>query len=401
MQPVEIKSGIYWVGIVDWNLRDFHGYAQTQHGTTYNAYLVIDDKVTLFDTVEQKYREDFLCQISQIIDPEKIDYIVVNHTEPDHGSSLPFVVDRTNPEKILTSKMGKEFMLGRYHPENWPIETVENGQSISLGNHTVTFMETRMLHWPDSMVSYIPEEKLLISQDAFGQNIASSERFDDRISWEELKQEMANYFANIILPYSPKVKKTLDQIQNAGLEIDTIAPDHGLILRRNIQNAVGAYYEFAEQKPSEKAVIFYDTMWETTRKMAEAIGSGLSREGISVKIYSLKKWHHSDVMSQIWDAGAIIAGSPTHNNGIMPLVADMLVYMKGLRPKNKLGFSFGSYGWSGEAHKHISNWLQDMGIELVDDPYGVKHVPTHEQYQELAQKGTKIALAIKQKVKDS
>jgi len=399
MNPCEIKPGVYWVGVVDWNLRDFHGYSQTQRGTTYNAYLVMDDHITLFDTVSAKYKDQFLCQISQVVDLDRIDYIVVNHVEKDHSGSLPALVEAIGPKKIFASKTGEQFIHSIFHPENWPIEAVDNEQTISLGRRSVQFLETRMLHWPDSMVSYIPEDKLLISQDAFGQNIASSERFDDWIAWDDLKSEMAHYYANIILPYSALVPKAIQKIQELGWDIDTIAPDHGLILQSHVSDAIGAYLEFAEQKPKSKAVVFYDTMWGSTELMAEALASGLDQAGISVRVFHLKKWHHSDVMEQVWDAAAVLAGSPTHNNNFMPLVADMLTYMKGLRPKNKLGFAFGSYGWSGESPRLIQEWLSGMNMETPEEPAALRHVPGHEDLQALAGTSRRLAEAIREKVR--
>ena len=401
MGPQEIKPGIYWVGVVDWNLRNFHGYSQTYQGTTYNAYLVLDEKITLFDTVAWKYREEFMCQIAQVVEPEKIDQIVVHHVEPDHAGSLPYVVERTRPQAIYASRMGDKFIRGRFASQDWPLEVVENGQQISLGKRSAQFAETRMLHWPDSMVSFIPEEKLLISQDAFGQNIASSERFDDWISWPELKKEMAHYFANIILPYSARVPKALEAIQSLGWDIQMIAPDHGLILQSHVADAVAAYQEFAAQKPEKKAVVFYDTMWQSTEKIAEALASGLTAQGISVKLYHLKNWHHSDVMAQVWNAAAVVAGSPTHNNNVMPLVADMLTYMQGLRPKNKLGLAFGSYGWSGESPGIISRWLGQIGAEQPLDPFRVQHVPGHDTYSELVRTAEALARHIEDKVRQA
>ncbi len=401
MGPQEIKPGVYWVGVVDWNLRNFHGYSQTYRGTTYNAYLVVDDSITLFDTVDWKYREEFLCQIAQVVDPERIDTLVVNHTEPDHAGSLPYVVDRIRPKRIYISKTGEKFLRGRFSCQDWPLQPVENQQSISLGHRSVQFLETKMLHWPDSMVAYIPEDKLLISQDAFGQNIASSERLDDWISWPELKGEMAHYFANIILPYSARVPKAIQAIQSLGWEFDTIAPDHGLILQKHLSDALSAYLEFAAQKPRRKAVIFYDSMWRSTEKMAEALGSGLASRGISVNIFHLKSWHHSDVMSHVWNSALVAAGSPTHNNNIMPLVADMLTYMQGLRPQNKLGFAFGSYGWSGESPKILGRWLAGMEAEQPLDPLGVQHVPDHNAYEELASAGRTLAEHIEKRVEQA
>ncbi len=384
MRPQQIKPDIYSVGIIDWNLRDFHGYSQTKQGTSYNAYLILADKITLFDTVSENYKEEFLCNLAQIVDPEKIDYLVVNHVEPDHAGSLPYIVQHARPEKIFCSQMGYKFIQGRFQAADWPLEKVKSEQQLSLGNKTVQFLETKMLHWPDSMVSYIPEDKLLISQDAFGQNIASSQILDQHQEWPALKKEMANYFANIILPYSSNVLQTLGKIQDLGWSIDMIAPDHGLILEKHLPQAVAAYQEFARQKPRAKAVIFYDTMWQSTQKMARVLASSLAEQGIEVKVFHLKRWHHSDVMNEVWDAAAVLAGSPTHNNGIMPQVADMLTYMQGLRPQNKLGAAFGSYGWSGEAPQGIQHWLQQMAMQTPLEPMRVQHVPGHEDYRQLS-----------------
>jgi len=397
MKPTEIKKGIYWVGVVDWNLRDFHGYSRA-NGTTYNSYLVVDDKITLFDTVSAGYEKEFMCRVSQVVDPEKIDYIVVNHVEPDHSGALPYVVEKTNPERILCSKMGEKFIHGHFHPENWPIEPVADEQVISLGKRTVQFLETKMLHWPDSMVSYIPEEKLLISQDAFGQNIASSERFDDNIEWSDLKRFMAHYYANIILPFSAKVKPAVQKIQDLGWEIDMIAPDHGLILRKHVGHTINAYLEFAEQKPLEKAVIAYDTMWKSTETMAKVLADRLAAEGLEVHLFHMKKSHHSDVMGELWNAGAFVVGSPTHNNGVMPVIADLLTYVKGLKPLNKVGAAFGSFGWSGESPKLIAQALADMGMETAADPVRVKQVPTHDDYKTLHDLAKNIADKVKDKV---
>ena len=231
MPVTEIKKDIYWVGVVDWNIHDFHGYSKSPQGTTYNAYLVVDDKITLFDSVPAKFQMDLYHQIRSIMPLEKIDYIVCNHIEPDHAGAMPFLMEKVQPEKVYCSKMGHRMLLDHFHQPDWPYHPVQTGDSISLGKRTVHFMETRMLHWPDSMFSYIPEEKLLISNDAFGQNIASSERFDDEIDLAMLMRESSHYYHNIVLPYSQRVTAVLDEVEKLGLEIDMIAPDHGIIWR--------------------------------------------------------------------------------------------------------------------------------------------------------------------------
>ncbi|MFP4316593.1 MAG: FprA family A-type flavoprotein [Desulfovibrionales bacterium] len=395
MPAEQIKKDIHWVGVVDWNLRNFHGYSVARRGTTYNAFLAMDEKVTLFDTVSKPYLDDFLHQIRKVIDPQKIDYLVVNHAEPDHSGSLQEIVDIIQPEKIFCSQMGMKSIPGYYRTEGWPLEPVKDGQTISIGKRSVTFLETRMLHWPDSMVSYLPEEKLLISSDAFGQNLASSKRFDDQVDHTILFNEAGHYFANIILPFSPLVIKVLDKIGEAGIEIDMIAPDHGMVWRSHAAEILSAYRTWAEQKPRDKAVVVYDTMWHSTEKMAKAITEGLVSQGIETRLMHLKACHHSDVMGELLDAGAVFVGSPTHNNSVLPLVADLLTYMKGLRPQNKIGAAFGSYGWSGESVKDITGYLEQMKMDVME---GVRfqYAPDHDHLA----KGVELGRTVGQKLKE-
>jgi flavorubredoxin len=398
MQAVEIKKDIFWVGSVDWNLRDFHGYSVARQGTTYNAYLVKDEKLTLFDLVPANHAEHLLECLQSVVDPEKIDYLVVNHVEPDHSGALPRLMDIIKPEKLFCSPMAKQALLNHYHREDWPYEVVSSGQTISLGQRTVHFLETRMLHWPDSMFSFIPEDKLLISNDAFGQNLASSERFDDEVDKSMLFQLAANYYANIILPFSPLVRKVLDKVGELGWDIDMIAPDHGLIWRSYLSDILAKYGEWSAQRPQRKAVLFYDTMWKSTERMARAIADGLLAEGVSVQILPMKSCHHSDVMPHVMDAQAIVAGSATHNNGMLPLMADMLTYLKGLKPQNKIGAAFGSFGWSGEAPKQVSEFLQSAKVEIVADPLRIKNVPTPEGLNQCMEFGRKIGQEVNQRL---
>lgn len=400
MRPVQIKEGIYWVGAVDWNNIDFHGYSLARYGTTYNAYLVIDEKITLFDTVKAEFRAQFLDCISQVVDPCDIDYIVANHLEPDHSGCLPDLIAACRPEKVFCSPMGQRAMDAHFDTTGWPVEPMKTGSTLSLGKRSVQFLETRMLHWPDSMLSYIPEEKLLIANDAFGQNIATSERYADEIDRGFLRRRMAEYYGNIVLPYSPVVEKTLATVTEMGLDIETIAPDHGLIFRGKdmVDFALSTYAEFAAQKPANRAVVVFDTMWHSTEKMALAIADGLMDEGVSVRIMDLKSFHHSEVMSEVFQAGAVCVGSPTHNNGILPLVADMLTYMKGLRPQNKVAAAFGSFGWSGECVKVITQWLEDMSFEIVDPAVKVKHVPDKAVLEQCIELGRAVGRALKAKL---
>ena len=395
MKATEIKPDIFWVGALDWNSRDFHGYL-IEKGTTYNAYLIRDEKTALFDTVRQGFKIDLLHHLHQLIDPEKIDYIVVNHVEMDHSGCLPEMIELIKPEKIFCSPMGHKALLEHFHRPDWPVEVVKTGDTISLGRRTVKFIETRMLHWPDSMFSYIPEEKLLISSDAFGQHWATSERFDDEVETSELMAHAAKYYANILLLFSPNVQKLLGEVEASGLEIDMIAPDHGLIWRRNPGAILEAYQRWSRQEPRDKALIIYDTMWHSTEKMANAVASGLMEEGInSVKLLHARRNHRSDIMTEVLDAKALILGSATLNNNIMPAMADVLTYMKGLRPKNKVGAAFGSYGWSGEAVKHLSESLDAMGIPLVAEGVRIKNVPAHETLKDCVELGRAVARAMR------
>lgn len=397
MPPVEILKDIYWVGAIDWNIRDFHGYS-VNRGTTYNAFLLIDDKITLFDTVKKGFKGDLLENIRKIIDPTKIDYVVVNHVEMDHSSLVPEIVELVQPEKIFCSEMGKKNLLAHFHTENWPYEVVKTGDSISLGKRTVQFIETRMLHWPDSMFSYVPGDRLLISSDAFGQHLATTERFDDEVDLSLLLGHAAKYYANIILPYSNLVQKLLAQVKEINLAVDMIAPDHGLIWRKNPGKILECYDEWSQQRSKLKALVIYDTMWHSTEMMAQAIMEGLVEEGVSARSFDLAVSHRSDIITEVLDAGALIIGSSTLNNGMLPHMADLLHYMRGLRPANKIGAAFGSYGWSGEAVKLINTIMEEMKFRVLDPGIRVQYVPTQDDLKKCVDLGRKVARTLKEQV---
>ncbi|WP_031481630.1 FprA family A-type flavoprotein [Maridesulfovibrio frigidus] len=398
MRPVEIKDGIHWVGAVDWNCRNFHGYALSSKGTTYNAFVIDDEKKVLIDTVPAAFESQFLCSVANVTELEKIDYIVVNHLEPDHSGCLARMVELCKPEKIFISPMGAKALKTFFDCEDWPIVVANSGDEISIGKNTLRFYETKMLHWPDNMFTFIPEAKMLVSSDAFGQNWATSERFVDEVSKEKVSDLMAQYYANIVNPYSAKVIKTLEFFGELNLDIDMLCPDHGLMFRgEDVGFALGKYADYAAQKTTNKAVIVYDTMWKSTEKMANAIASGIADEGVSVRMMNVKANHHSDIMSEVFDAGAVILGSPTHNNGILPGMADVLTYMKGLRPQNKIGACFGSFGWSGECVKILRGWLETMNMEIMDPNIKVKNRPNHKSFEECYELGREIAKAVKAK----
>ncbi|WP_320171520.1 FprA family A-type flavoprotein [Maridesulfovibrio sp.] len=399
MRPVKIKEGVHWLGVVDWNCRNFHGYARSAKGTTYNSFYIEDEKKVLVDTVYKGFDDQLLCALAHLTDPSEVDYIVVNHLEPDHAGSLDRMVEICKPEKIFVSPMGGKALNTFFDCSDWPIHVIKSGEEVSIGKRTLRFYETRMLHWPDNMFTYVPEEKMLFTSDAFGQNIASSERFVDELSKEYVADYMQQYYANIITPYSPKVLKTLETFGALNLDVDTICPDHGLIFRGDdCAFAFEKYAEYAKQTPKKKAVLFYDTMWHSTEKMIGAVASGLVSEGVSVKVMSVKTNHHSDIMSEVFDAAAVVIGSPTHNNGILPGMADALTYIKGLRPQGKIGAAVGSFGWSGECVNILKEWLENMSMDIIEPNIKAKNRPDHDVLKECFDLGVRIAAAIKEKV---
>lgn len=393
MQPIELSKGVYWVGAIDWLTRDFHGYS-TNRGTTYNAYLIVDEKVTLIDTVKAGYRNDLMHRIRNIIDPKKIDYIVVNHVEMDHSGSLPQVIKDIEPEKVICSKMGHKALLKHFHQEDWPYHIVAPGEEITLGSKTLSFLETRMLHWPDSMFTYLKEDQILFSSDAFGEHLATSERFDDEVNQDTLMFECTKYYANILTLYSPLVKKLIAKVSEMDLPIKMIAPDHGVIWRGNPQKIIDAYSRWCVHESTGNALVIYDTMWHSTEIMAKAVCDGLQDKGISYKLIDLQVNHRSDVMTDVLEASAVILGCSTLNNGLLPRMAGFLMYMRGLRPTNKIGAAFGSYGWSGEAVKLMNKSMLEMKFTMVHEGLRVQYVPEHTHLRECVEFGHEIGRAL-------
>jgi flavorubredoxin len=370
---IKVSDHVYWVGAIDWNIRDFHGYT-TPHGSTYNAYLIMADKITLIDTVKKPFMSEMLARIQSVVDPSKIEYIISNHSEADHSGCLPEVIDLIKPEKVFASTVGTKTLKELFHDEHEFI-AVKDGETLSLGNMDVTFIETRMIHWPDSMFTYLAKDELLFSQDAFGMHLATLERFADEIPAATLEYEGATYYANIILPYSSIVLKALEKVLASGLKIKIIAPDHGPVWRKDLGFILDLYKKWALQKPTAKAVVIYATMWHSTEKMAEAISESLAQAGIKTKLISMNETHRSEAAYEVLDAGALIVGSPTLNNNILPQMADVMTYLKGLKPANKIGAAFGSFGWSGESVKHLEAILKEMKVDLVTESVAVKNAP--------------------------
>ncbi len=389
----KISEHVWWVGAVDWGIRDFHGYA-TSRGTTYNAYLVMADKVTLIDTVKAPFRQEMMARIASVVAPEKIEYVVSNHSEMDHSGSLPETIAALRPSRVFASKMGAKTLKAHFGLDG--IEAVASGDELDLGNVKLDFLETRMLHWPDSMVSYLGADRLLFSQDGFGMHLASSERFADELDPAVLHQEAAKYYANILLPYSTLVTKLLATVAGMKLDIGVLCPDHGPVWRKGF-DVLGWYGRWAEQKPTRKAVVTYATMWGSTARMAQAIADGLAEAGGTATVMPLGPAHRSDVITELLDAGALLVGSPTINNSMFPSMADFLCYARGLKPRNLVGQAFGSYGWSGEACKQVLGYFDDMGIELVAEPVRVNYVPTAADLVRCRELGLEVASRMKER----
>jgi len=395
MKPIEIAKNIYDVGVNDWNIQDFHGYS-TPLGSSYNAYLIIDEKVALIDTVKHEFADQLLDNISRIIDPRKIDIIISNHAEMDHSGSLPRIMHRIGEDKPLyCSKMGAK-NLAKHFPQNWNYHPVDEGEELCLGNRTLTFLETRMLHWPDNMFTYIKGEKILFSSDAFGQHYAGFEKYDDVVG-DAIMPHAQKYYANILMLYAPHTLKLMNKVADLGLEFDMICPDHGIIWRKDPAKIIDAYVRWSNQTPKRKAVVVYDSMWHSTEKMADAVACGLNDQGISVRPMFLRKFHRSDVMTEVLDAKAVVVGSPTLNNGLFPTVSDFLTYMKGLKPLNKIGAAFGSYGWSGEAIKQINRELEAMKFDIVE-PVKHQYIPNGQDLEASYELGRTIGKAINEQV---
>jgi len=385
---VELKKGIYWVGAIDWNVRDFHGYS-TPFGTTYNAYLILDEKNVLIDTVKAPFYLEMLGHILEIIDPSKIDTIVSNHVEMDHSGSLPQIVERIGNPTVITSERGKKG-LEKYFQKAMKFKTVKTGDTFSIGHRTLTFVEAPMLHWPDSMFTYIKEDQLLLPNDAFGQHFASSQRFEDEIG-DEVMRHAAKYYANILWPLAPLILKKVDEVVKMGIPIDMIGPSHGLIWRKNPSRIIQAYVEWSQGKKSNKILVIYDTMWGSTESMAKAILKGLIEEGAEARLLHLRSNHRSDIIEEMLEARGILLGSPTLNNGMFPTMGDFLTYMRGLRPRGKFFGLFGSHGWGGGAIKEMRKSLEESKFEIWEKELGIQYLPDAEELKSAVQFGKEFA----------
>jgi anaerobic nitric oxide reductase flavorubredoxin len=390
----ELAEGVYWVGVVDWALRHFHGHELSTHrGSSYNAYLITDEKTVLVDTVWGPFQEQLIENIREVVDPAKIDLVVANHAETDHSGALPEVMRHVPKAKVVVSKRGRESVEGHFH-QPWDFEAVGTGDRINIGRSELVFIEAPMLHWPDSMFTYLSGKGILMPNDAFGQHYATAFRFNDQVDQEELYEEALKYYANILTPFSSLVLKKIDEFLALNLPLNIIAPSHGVIWRREPLQIVTKYQEWARQTPQKSAVIIYDSMWDGTRHMAEAIGEGLAASGIPYKVFHLPTSDRNDIVAEIFKARAIIVGSPTFNQGLLPTITPILEDLKGLRFQNKIGAAFGCYGWSGESVKLIEEHLEKCRIPLAADGLLAKWQPRPEDLARCRETGRTVAGAI-------
>lgn len=363
MSAIKIRDNIYAVGAVDPDVRIFHGY-EVPFGTTYNCYLVMDEKITLIDNVKAAFTEQFIQNIEEIVPIEKIDVLIQNHIEPDHSGSFPEIIRRNPNIEVYCTNGAKNGIKAYYRLEDFKCHLVKNGDTLCTGKYTYHFMPAPMVHWPDSMLTYLAEEKILFSNDAFGQHVCTRENYDDEMGRDRLIERATDYYGNIILPFGAQVQKVLAQA--AGLEIDLICPSHGVMLRSYIQEIVECYTRWSKNEcDRDKVVIVYDSMWGSTEEMAHKIQEEYEAQGKTVHMHCLAKEHYSQVMGDIVEAGQVFIGASTLNNNMMPTVAAFLTYMKGLKPKGRIGMAFGSYGWSGEAPAQVDEILRGLGWETL------------------------------------
>ena len=380
-KAIQISDKIYWVGAVDWSMRSFHGY-ETTRGTSYNSYLIIDDKITLIDPVKITFADDLISRISSVINPAQIDIIVSSHVEPDHSGALKEIATLApNAEIITTNPNGLKGLTNRYGKLNY--KPVKAGDSISIGSRTLQFVPTPMLHWPDSMVTYCPEEKILFSNDAFGEHFATSMRFDDENDLEIILAEAKKYYANILMPFGKQAQTALKAL--GGLEIKMIATGHGVIWRKNIDKILDCYKKWSAGEVTERAVVVFDSMWHSTEIMAQTITEAFAKRGIPAAFYDIKANPLSDIMTDIFTSKYLAVGSPTINNQMMPPIASFLCYLKGLRPLNHKGFAFGSYGWGGQSIGYVEDELKAAGVEIILDKIRVQNLPSKAQLNEITE----------------
>lgn len=369
MMSLKITGSVTWVGKIDWELKKFHGEEYSTHkGSTYNSYLIRDEKTVLIDTVWMPFTHEYLDKLKAEIALEKIDYIIINHGEVDHSGALPELMKSIPDTPIYCTANAIKSLKGQYHQE-WNFHPVKTGDKLSIGSKELIFVEAAMLHWPDSMMCYLTGDNLLFSNDAFGQHYASESMFNDLVDQQELYHECIKYYANILTPFSRLVDRKIKEVVGFNLPVNMICPSHGVIWRDNPLQIVTKYLEWAADYQENQITVFYDTMWDGTRKMAEAIAEGIKAEdpNVHVKLYNTARRDKNDIITEVFRSKAILVGSPTVNKGVLSSVAGIMEEIKGLAFKNKKAAAFGTYGWSGESVKVLNDLLKESGFIVTND----------------------------------
>ena len=365
----KIKENVSWVGKIDWELRKFHGEEYSTHrGSSYNSYLIKEGKTALIDTVWGKFSGEFVQNLKKEIPLEKIDFVIANHAESDHSGALPELMRHIPDTPIYCTSNGVKSLTGHYH-QDWNFHVVKTGDKLSLGSKELIFIEAQMLHWPDSMMSYLTHDSILFSNDAFGQHIASERMYNDLVDQAELFQEAIKYYANILTPFSALVDKKIKEVLALNVPVDMICPSHGVIWRKDPLQIANQYLEWANAYAENQITVAYDSMWDGTRRMAEAIAKGIVEADptVAVKLFNIARSDKNDLITEIFKSKAVLVGSPTINKGILSAVAAILEEMKGLKFMNKKAAAFGCYGWSGEAVKIMTQHLSSAGFTVVDE----------------------------------
>ncbi len=389
-----VKNNVYWVGKVDWELRKFHGEELSTHkGSTYNSYLIQEEKTVLVDTVWTPFAEEFVDNLANEVGLDSIDFIIANHGEVDHSGALPALMKHIPDVPIYCSANAAKSLKGQYH-EDWNFQVVKTGDKIDIGNgKELIFVEMRMLHWPDSMATYMTKDNILFSNDAFGQHFATEQLFNDLVDQCDLFNESIKYYANILNPFNPILRRKLDEIISLNFPIDMIATSHGVIWRDNPVQIIEKYAQWANDYQENQITIVYDTMWNGTKNLAERIAEGIAiaDSDVTVKLFNIAKSDDNDVITEIFKSKTVVVGSPTVSNSILHSVAGLIHLIKGLKFKNKKAAAFGCYGWSGEAVKVINELMSDAGLEVTTEGYRNLWNPDVDEQKAAVEYGKVIA----------
>jgi len=398
MERYLLRDEIWWTGAIDWNSRDFHGY-ETVRGTTYNSYLILDDKVAVIDGCRQGFGAEMLARVRGCCGLRPVDYFIINHVEPDHSGAIPWLIEELEPSRVFCSKRAKDalgLLYGVAEIEGWDLQVVGTGDELRLGRNTLQFIEAPMLHWPDSMFTYVKESKTLLPNDAFGQHLATSKRFADEVDMAVVMEEAGKYYANILMPFGVQIQRMLAKIGEMGLEIEAIGPSHGVAWRRpeHVQSIIEAYGRWSAFQAPPRVALIYDTMWHSTEKMTMAIADGVTQEGVECVVLNLSVSPRSHVAHQVLESRAFLVGTPTLNNTMFPTVGAFLTYIKGLRPKNRIAGAYGSCGWAGGAAKQVDAGLRELGLDMMD-PVEIKYAPNESQLDACVGLGREVARRVK------